>query len=367
MKVLYITGNYDNIQPKILEALNRVKSVTAYLFYYELRFTNREIRMPENAEYYSLKNHIHGPFPYIYRLKKIKQAILDHYKSQGIDVVHANMGFRDGIIAYMLLKEIGIPYVISIRSTDINVKFLWKIPTIKKYCLNVLKHAQYVICLSESFETKLLDRLPVSIRSEVKNKTVIIPNGIDSFYLDNLYTRVKKNISEIRKLLFVGKIDHNKNIEAVVQAVEILKRKGYEFQLEVVGEIIDDAYNKLLTEKDFITYHAKCHKEELIKYYRSSDIFVVPSHTETFGLVYAEAMSQGLPVVYTRGQGFDSGGRDGVIGYAVSDTSPSEIAEKIISICENYNELSLNSVKMAREFDWSSIALDIIELYRNSI
>ena len=58
-------------------------------------------------------------------------------------------------------------------------------------------------------------------------------------------------------------------------------------------------------------------KEELIKLYRDSHIFTMPSITESFGLVYAEAMTQALPVVYTKGQGFDGQFPDGEVGYSV--------------------------------------------------
>ena len=69
--------------------------------------------------------------------------------------------------------------------------------------------------------------------------------------------------------------------------------------------------------------------ENFIKYFIESDIFVMPSRYETFGLVYVEALSQGLPVIYTRGQGFDGQIPDGEVGYSVKCNDVNEIAEKL--------------------------------------
>lgn len=58
----------------------------------------------------------------------------------------------------------------------------------------------------------------------------------------------------------------------------------------------------------------------------------MPSFTESFGLVYAEAMSQGLPVIYSKGQGFDGQFAEGVVGYHVDAHDPEELCENIIKM-----------------------------------
>ena len=114
----------------------------------------------------------------------------------------------------------------------------------------------------------------------------------------------------------------------------------------------------------FCRYHDPVQKEELIEFYRSSDIFVLTSHKETFGLVYPEAMSQGLPVIYTRGQGFDGHFDEGKVGYAVSDNDPDELAEVILSITNNYSKLSNNAFELVDKFNWNTIADQLIDIYR---
>lgn len=134
-----------------------------------------------------------------------------------------------------------------------------------------------------------------------------------------------------------------------------MNREGWNVTLDVIGPIKkESAYNEFKDNSD-IRYIPKQSKEELIKYYRNADIFVMPSYHETFGLVYAEAMSQGLPVIYTRGQGFDKQFEDGAVGYAVSDTDSIELRQKIESVSLQYKELSKKALMSVQKFKWNLI------------
>lgn len=90
---------------------------------------------------------------------------------------------------------------------------------------------------------------------------------------------------------------------------------------------------------------------------------MMPSHHETFGLVYAEAMSQGLPVVYTRGQGFDEQFPDGEVGLAIESKYPQTIANAIETIVINYKSISNNCVQRITNFKWDKIGKIYKSLY----
>jgi len=91
----------------------------------------------------------------------------------------------------------------------------------------------------------------------------------------------------------------------------------------------------------------------------------MPSITETFGLVYPEAMSQGLPLIYTRGQGFDGQLEDGKVGYSVDCNNPEEILSKIINILDNYKEFSRNCIDNIDKFRWGNITKQYKNIYEN--
>ena len=71
-------------------------------------------------------------------------------------------------------------------------------------------------------------------------------------------------------------------------------------------------------------------------------------------------MTQGLPVIYTRGQGFDGQFPEGMVGFSVDSHDAEELAENIVKVCERYAELSKNCIEKVQKFRWSKI----IESYR---
>ena len=173
-----------------------------------------------------------------------------------------------------------------------------------------------------------------------------------------------QNLKKKIKIIQVGNIDKNKNIVTTIKVCKKLIRKGYEIELKVIGRLY---LNSKVLEENFIKYIPFCRKEELLEYYRNSDIFLLPSKYETFGLVYAEALSQGLPIIYTRGQGFDGQIPDGEVGYSVTYNDVNEIVEKIERILMNYEYYSINTKKYLEKFNWEKISNSYIEIYEEII
>lgn len=91
----------------------------------------------------------------------------------------------------------------------------------------------------------------------------------------------------------------------------------------------------------------------------------MPSFYESFGLVYAEAMSQGLPVVYTRGQGFDQWFPDGEVGWSVDPNRPNEIVNAILKITEDYKRYKENALRGSNRFNWTRIVVEYLEIYKS--
>ena len=105
------------------------------------------------------------------------------------------------------------------------------------------------------------------------------------------------------------------------------------------------------------------HKEQLLQLYRKYDIFVMPSKAETFGLVYAEAISQGMPVIYTKDQGFDGQFKDGEVGFAVKYDNVPEIVQRIVYIYDNLAVFSKRCSEYANKFSWKRICLEYKKIY----
>lgn len=300
-----------------------------------------------------------------YKQKKILKAIEEHYDITGFDIIHAYTLFTDGNIARILSKKYGIPYVVAVRNTDVNDFFKHMIHLRGRGVINMLR-ASKVFFLSDSYRKIVFEKyIPETKKREIIGKVAIIPNGIDDFWFKDSGVLEEKEIGDTIRLIYAGGIDKNKNITATQGAMRILRNEGVNSTLVVVGKIKErETYEKIVQDK-YTNVLPATDKQGLANLYKNADIFIMPSITESFGLVYAEAMSQGLPVIYTAGQGFDGQFVEGIVGYHVCCTNERDIAKKIKMVINNYMTIRKNTQFAARKFNWNSICNEYISVYKS--
>ncbi len=311
-----------------------------------------------HVECYSHKDR----YVYFWKQYKIYKSMNKHIKVNEFDIVHSHTLFNGGWAAMKLNRKYGIPYVVSVRNTDMNdyLKFPIFIPIAKI----IARRAKEIVFLSETYRDMFLEKCFQNSEKElISKKCHIIYNGLESFWLNNK-GMIKGIVHKPLRLICVGKIDTNKNMEKVLEAANILISNGRDTKLTIIGKIINSDIKAKLERESIVKIVPFLKKEDLIKYYREADIFVMPSHFESFGRVYAEAMTQGLPVVYTRGQGFDGIFPEGKVGYSVNDNDAYEIANRINDIINNYNAISGNCLEESDLFNWKTIAEELETIYK---
>lgn len=133
----------------------------------------------------------------------------------------------------------------------------------------------------------------------------LIPNGIETSNYPLKTTQLKK---AIKTILFLSRIHPTKGIQILLEAwsgIDATQRKGW--QLIIAGEGEQDYVRELqdLIQLKYsgsdISYVGPKYGKEKVKTYHQADVFVLPTHSENFGMVIAEAMSCGLPVITTTG------------------------------------------------------------------
>lgn len=372
MKVLQIAngffGNklYINLFNNLYDMNVEINIFSPQRINSKLSIDKNEIKFP--------KQYIYSPelftntdrFFFFKKEKKILNQALNYYKEciNDFDVIHAHTLFSNGYIAYKLNEIYNIPYIVAVRNTDINVFFKYRI-NLRSIGNKILKNAKKIIFLSDVTRKYTFDRfIDKNIKNDLYNKVEIIPNGVNEFWINN---RVK--IAKILKkdkvtLIYVGEINSNKNVISTIKACKELIKNNFDIKYIVVGRCSNNLYKNILNE-NFIEYHEFCDKKELINYYRNAHIFVMPSKKETFGIVYAEALTQGLPLIYTKGQGFDGQFEDGFIGYCVDATNISDIKKSILKVIDNYSKLSKNVVDINLKFNWEQISARYYKLYED--
>lgn len=306
---------------------------------------------------------------YIFHLKHIKilNDIEKEYNVENYEIFHAHSLFSNGYIAYKLSRKYGIPYIVAIRNTDVNL-FFKKMFHLRKLGIKIINNASKVIFISKTYQKEVINSyIPYGMKDNVKIKSEVITNGIDNFWLKNTQRKKIKKIGNIINLLYVGDVNDNKNTKTTLKVCELLMKNGYDVNYKIVGNLKNKKYLSLFKKHSFVDYDRFTSKENLVAYYREADIFIMPSINETFGLVYAEAMSQGLPVIYTRNQGFDGQYAEGVVGYSVSPYDIVDIYNKIILIKNNYNSISDNCVKYSKNYSWVYLNNKYLDIYSDVI
>lgn len=367
MRVLHIcndyynTGIYRNIHYHLLK-----KDIESYMFV-PTQSRSNQVKIEENGvireECFNYKDRFH----FHRKQRKITNSLVRLVDNVKPDIIHSYFVFSGGYSCLELKKELGIPYVVMVQNTDLNV-FFGKMPQLRKIGVDILLNAESVIFLSSAYRDELLKKyVPNSYRIVFLEKSIVVPFGIDSFWLMNVPDKSKRFNNQKVKVITVGTINKNKNQTKVVAACRRLREKGYEVEYVLVGRIENRRVFNNIINRRYTKYLGEMSKEDLLRQYQESDIMVLPSRHESFGLVYAEAISQGLPIIYSRGQGFDGQFAEGTVGFSVDYRNIKDIVSKILTILMNYNDISEQCIKYSAKFNWSDIVTQYISIYYTGI
>jgi glycosyltransferase involved in cell wall biosynthesis len=228
--------------------------------------------------------------------------VIDYFEREEFTCIHVSTPGTVGLIALSIAKLMDIPisgtyhtdipqYVKSLTSDDLLEKAAWQ------YMIWFYNQLEEVMVPSSSTRTQLIENgLPAS-------KTKPLPRWVDT----RRFTPAKRDenfwrrfgLAEGTKLLYVGRVSREKNLELLADAFIELTKSGFDAQLVIIG---DGPYRNEMEQK-LRGYPAAftgfLQGEDLSQGYASADVFVFPSTTDTFGNVVLEAQASGLPVIVT--------------------------------------------------------------------
>ncbi|MBN1365154.1 MAG: glycosyltransferase [Syntrophaceae bacterium] len=149
------------------------------------------------------------------------------------------------------------------------------------------------------------------------------------------------------RILFVGRIESNKGIFELVEAVRLLKEKEIiNFEVHMVGDGVDMQSLKEIIEKhtlsDFFVFHGTVtERTALADHYKNADIFVLPTHREGFPRVLYEAMIFGVPIMTTFVGGISGIMKDGVNCYRLEPKDAAGLSSKLMNFLSDYEKKSV--------------------------
>ncbi|MDA9945241.1 glycosyltransferase family 4 protein [Schleiferiaceae bacterium] len=368
MRILHISSDYcwTKVYPNIVS--NLIDCSVDQTIYIPTRSALEEGKnqVPGAVFIYSHVLRIWMKLFFFLKIKSISKDLSEKVVFDDVKLMHTHFLFTDGGAAYHIKKKYGIKYITTVRNTDVNLYFKYFVHA-RSYALKVMRNSEAIIFLSPAYRDHVFSKyIPNKLHKTLGDKCFVIPNGIDSYWHSNILKK-PKTLGKVVRFVCVCELSKNKNIHKTIGIVKEF-RKIQECQLTIIGGSGDYSAKilKLVNEnKDFVSYEGEVRdKNELLKYLRSSSLFIMPSEYESFGLVYIEAMSQGLPCIYTRGQGIDGYFRPGKIGYPVNPDDIDDTKNIILEILSNYETISENALLAVQNFEWMKIVKKYIEIYK---
>ncbi|MDT8300097.1 MAG: glycosyltransferase [Sedimentisphaerales bacterium] len=268
-------------------------------------------------------------FIYLFSVWKILRKISrDKFKP---DIIHAHI-YSAGVPAVIVGKLFKIPVVITEHFGAFICQTLPK-RQIKKARF-AMRRAKMILPVSDAL------RKGIELY-KIKNRFQIVPNVVDT-NIFHYNVQSKKDVAT-KKILLVSLLSPVKGVPYLFQALLILKKKRNDFFLNIIGDGPNrKEYENLaltLGIDDKVCFHGIKTKQEIAEFMDESHFFVLPSLSETFGVVLIEALASGLPVIAT-----NEGGPNEIVTKDVGILVPPKdihgLAEAIDNMLEHYMDYS---------------------------
>jgi len=212
--------------------------------------------------------------------------------TKGIDIIHAHGTILSGTLSWLLARKKRIPFIITEHVGPFTAvsNSLWK----KNWTKRIMQKANAVLTVSEHQKKEILS-------CGISPKKIMVTNNpVDT----ELFKLPEKNTSKNKNMLFAGRLDHFKGASRCVLAFARIAASYPDWKLVIIGDGEDYLLimefikkNPLLASQ--IILKGQLSKTEISVEMRTAAFFVFPSRHESFGLVVAEALSSGLPVITT--------------------------------------------------------------------
>ena len=294
-----------------------------------------------------------------------------------VDALHANY-WLSGVAGHQLKHQLDLPLV-STFHTLARVKAESGLPEEPEARLRaeseVVGCSDAILANCDAEARQLVD-----LYGADPNRIELVPPGVDhAFFSPGPRAGARAALSHLRLgdgpvMLFVGRIQPLKSLDVAVRALAELRDPSA--ILVVVGGASGadgdrevHRIHKLVAElglTERVRFVPPQPHHLLSTYYRAADLVVVPSRTESFGLVALEAAACGVPVVAAAVGGLRTLVKHGRTGFLVDDADPLAYARHIETILGDAAlaaDLSIDAARRARDYTWSTAAARLRRLY----
>lgn len=325
----------------------------------------------ENLFYHEVSVRDYPLFDYAPYESALASKLVDVVRFEKLDILHVHYAIPHASAAFMakqILETYGIniPFVTTLHGTDITL--VGKDPTYKPVVTFSINKSDGVTTVSQSLKDDTEKHF------EITNEIQVIPNFIDfSRFSLKPKDHFKKAIAPNNERILI----HTSNFRKVKRTADVIRmfqkiQAKIPSKLLMVGDGPERAYDEQLCRNLGICEHVRfLGKQDAIEEILSvSDLFLMPSESESFGLAALEAMACKVPAITSNAGGLPELNIDGFCGYMSNVGDIDDMASKAIQILENDDILKRfkeNAFIRAKDFDLKKILPYYINYYNKVI
>lgn len=279
-----------------------------------------------------------------------------------IKIIDGHWGYPDGFSAYLISKVLKIPFIVTLRGSDINV-FL-KSGLRKILILWYLKQLKHIIVVSASLKDAL-------VKHNVNaSKIEVIRNGVDfnKFYIvDKVAARNKLGLHLDKQILLcIGNLVDIKGQDILLNAYKLIESQSRQLIFIGDGDMKEALLRKVQTEFKYsknITFVGRKAHEEIVYWLNACDLYVLPSRNEGMPNVIYEALACGKPIVATNVGGINEVITTEEVGLLVEPGSFEKLSTGIIvALAKHWDAQLIRST--VEQYTWEITTMKCEEIWR---
>lgn len=293
----------------------------------------------------------------------LSSKLVDTVKLFGIDLLHVHYAIPHAYAGYMakkMLEEEGIylPMITTLHGTDITL--VGKHPFYKTAVNFSINQSDVVTSVSENLKQRTLEFF------DIKKDIEVVPNFIDKNKYSTSYTDCQRSIMAEDNERIITHISNFRAVKHIPDVIHIFNKIQQEIpaKLVMVGEGPEKESAEFLCEQLGIMdkVHFLGNSNEIDRILCFSDLFLLPSKSESFGLAALEAMINRVPVISTNAGGIPEVNKHGITGFLSNVGDVAEMAQNSLKILRDdavLEEFKDNAARVAQTFD----ILNVLPLY----